>query len=75
MFHVLDHANLVYTGELSQTTQYVIEHYGRKLDESIRCGIRIVYGDPLRGLNQSQESVAGTTVPVLPNPAQGGTLD
>lgn len=45
MFHVLDHAAVVYTGELSQTTQYVIEHYGQRLDEAIRSGIRIVCAD------------------------------
>jgi hypothetical protein len=43
MFQVLDHAAVVYTGELSQTTQYIIEHYGKKLDEAIRSGIKIGY--------------------------------
>ena len=43
MFQVLDHAAVVYTGELSQTTQYIIEHYGQKLDEAIRSGIKIAY--------------------------------
>ncbi len=43
MFQVLDHAAVVYTGELSQTTQYIIEHYGKKLDEAIRSGIKIAY--------------------------------
>lgn len=46
MFHVLDHADVVYTGELSQATQYVIDHYGNKLDGAIRSGIRISYADP-----------------------------
>ena len=32
MFYVLDHADVVYTGELSQATLYVVEHYGVKLD-------------------------------------------
>lgn len=45
MFQVLDHAAVVYTGELSQTTQYIIEHYGKKLDEAIRSGIKIAYLD------------------------------
>ena len=45
MFQVLDHAAVVYTGELSQTTQYIIEHYGKKLDEAIRSGIKIAYTD------------------------------
>ena len=43
MFQVLDHAAVVYTGELSQTTRYIIEHYGKKLDEAIRSGIKIAY--------------------------------
>lgn len=46
MFLVLDHADVVYTGELSQATQYVIEHYGNQLDEGIRSGVRILYADP-----------------------------
>jgi hypothetical protein len=45
MFQVLDHAAVVYSGELSQTTQYIIEHYGKKLDEAIRSGIKIAYTD------------------------------
>ncbi len=48
MFQVLDHAAVVYTGELSQTTQYIIEHYGQKLDEAIRSGIKIAYTDVSR---------------------------
>ena len=47
MFQVLDHADVVYTGELSQATQYVIDHYDHKLDGAIRSGIRIAYADPL----------------------------
>lgn len=48
MFHVIDHAAVVYTGELSQATQYVIEHYGDGLDAAIRAGIKITYSDSLR---------------------------
>lgn len=46
MFQVLDHDDVVYTGELSQATQYVIDHYGHKLDGAIRSGIRVAYADP-----------------------------
>ena len=48
MFQVLDHAAVVYTGELSQTTQYIIERYGKKLDDAIKSGIKIVYTDPIQ---------------------------
>jgi hypothetical protein len=41
MFKVLDHANVVFAGSLSQTTQYVIEHYGCRIDDAIRAGISI----------------------------------
>jgi hypothetical protein len=58
MFHVLDHEDIVYSGELSQVTQYVIEHSGRKLDEAIRSGIRILYTDALHSLKQTQRSVS-----------------
>jgi hypothetical protein len=58
MFHVLDHEDIVYSGELSQATQYVIEHSGRKLDEAIRSGIRILYTDALHSLKQTQRSVS-----------------
>lgn len=47
MFHVLDHADIVYSGDLSQATQYVIEHYCKKLDEAVRAGIKILYTDAL----------------------------
>jgi hypothetical protein len=50
MFHVLDHADIVYSGHLSDSTQYVIEHYGARLDEAIRSGIRIVYSDDVHSL-------------------------
>ncbi|MBI5900638.1 MAG: hypothetical protein HZB40_15575 [Rhodocyclales bacterium] len=50
MFHVLDHTDLVYSGDLSQATQYVLEHSGKRLDEAIRSGIRILYSDALHSL-------------------------
>lgn len=53
MFHVLDHAEVVYSGDLSQATQYVIDHSGKRLDEAIRSGIRILYSDALHGLAQA----------------------
>lgn len=59
MFHVFDHADVVYSGELSQATQYVIEHYGKKLDEAIRSGIKILYSDSLHSLNEVRQSVLG----------------
>jgi hypothetical protein len=51
MYHVLDHEVVVYTGELSQSTQYVIEHYGKKFDDVIRSGILILYSDPAHCLH------------------------
>ena len=45
MFHVLDHAYVAFSGDLSQATQYVIEHSGKRLDEAIGSGIRILYTD------------------------------
>jgi hypothetical protein len=50
MFHVLDHTDLVYSGDLSQATQYILEHSGKRLDEAIRSGIRILYSDALHSL-------------------------
>ena len=50
MFHVLDHADLVYSGDLSQATQYVLEHSGKRIDEAIRSGVRILYSDALHSL-------------------------
>ncbi len=46
MFQVLDHAHVVFTGGLSQATQYIIEHYGF-VDEAIRTGIRITLAYPV----------------------------
>jgi hypothetical protein len=50
MFHVLDHTELVYSGDLSQATRYILEHSGKRLDEAIRSGIRIHYSDALHAL-------------------------
>lgn len=36
MFNVVNNAIVVYTGELSQATQYIIEHFGTDLDDAIR---------------------------------------
>jgi hypothetical protein len=57
MFQVLDHAAVVFSGELSQTTQYILDHYGKKLDEAIRSGIKITYADVIRN-GDSQEARA-----------------
>lgn len=61
MFHVLeldhDHAKVVFSGQLSQATGYVMEHYGRQLDEAILSGIRILYTDALRGLEEVLQTV------------------
>ncbi len=59
MFHVLDHADVVYSGELSQTTQFVLEHYGKKLDDALRSGIKILYSDALHSLNEARQAVLG----------------
>ncbi len=64
MFQVLDHAAVVYTGELSQTTQYIIEHYGKKLDEAIRSGIKIGY---------AEQATAGRAASVFPDTSEGAT--
>ena len=46
MFHVPDHADVAYTGELSQTTQYVVDRDRNRLAGAIRSGIRIACSDP-----------------------------
>ncbi len=60
MFHVLDHSDVVYTGNLSQSTQYVIEHYDKRLDDAVQAGIRILYTDMLHSLNHAKEAVLGS---------------
>lgn len=75
MFQVLDHADVVYTGELSQTTQYVIEHYGNKLDDAIRSGIRIAYADARSLLNEFGETILGSVVPDFREPVEDWELD
>lgn len=60
MFHVLDHADVVYSGDhLSQSTQYVTEHYEIGLDEAGRAGIKIIYTDMLHSLSHAKEVVLG----------------
>lgn len=75
MFHVHDHADVVYTGELSQATQYVLERYGKKLDEAIRCGIRITYTDAHSGLNDAGQNTPGSDVPRFWEPIEEWQLD
>ena len=71
MFHVLDHADVVYSGDLSQATQYVIEHSGKRLDEAIHSGIRILYSDALHSLNQAR----GTVSPDYWDPLEDWLID
>lgn len=59
MFHVLDNSGVVYTGNLSESTQYVIDHYGQRLDEAVRSGIKILYTDMLHSLTHAKEIVCG----------------
>ena len=75
MFDVLDHADVVYTGELSQATQYVMEHYGKKLDEAIRAGIKIAYTDPLHGTSEAGPAAPDRKVPDFWKPFEDWTLD
>ncbi|MBI5108413.1 MAG: hypothetical protein HZA62_06660 [Rhodocyclales bacterium] len=58
MFHVLDHTDLVYSGDLSQATQYILDHSGKRLDEAIRSGIRILYSDALHSLTLGRHPAA-----------------
>ncbi len=53
MFHVLDHGKLVYSGELSHVTQYVLDHHGNTLCEAIRSGVRIVYSSAFHRMNET----------------------
>ena len=75
MFHVLDHADVVYTGELSHATRYGIEHYGGKLDEAIRSGIKIASPDSLHRLNQAAQTRFGSSIPDFWKPHEEWTLD
>lgn len=59
MFHVLDHSEVVYAGDLSQSTRYVIEHYQTSLDEAIRSGIKILYSDRLHSLSEVGQALSG----------------
>lgn len=75
MFHVLDHADVVFAGELSQTTQYVIDHYGNTLDGAIRSGIRIAYADPQCRLSEVGEACSGGTVRKFWRPVEEWEID
>lgn len=75
MFHVLDHADVVYTGELSQTTQYVLEHYGTKLDDAIRSGIRIAYADSRSSSHKVGETIPGSAATDCRKPDEDWEID
>lgn len=62
MFHVLDHAAVVFSGELSQATRYVIDHYGQQLDEAIRSGIKIAYTESLTRLDGAAQAMRACVV-------------
>ena len=54
MFHVLDHADIVFSGNLSDATRYVIEHSsGKRLDEAIGSGVCILYSDAMHSLSEA----------------------
>jgi len=75
MFHVLDDAEVVYTGELSQTTQYVMDHHGDTLDGAIRSGIRISCADPRLRLNEAGESIHDSAAPDFWRPVEDWEID
>jgi hypothetical protein len=75
MFHVLDNSGVVYTGDLSESTQYVIEHYGQRLDEAVRSGIKILYTDMLHSLTHAKEIVRGSANPELWHPIDDWRVD
>jgi hypothetical protein len=75
MFHVLDHANVVYTGDLSQSTQYVIDHYGKKLDEAIHAGIKLLYSDALHSLPHAEAAVTGKSPADIWRPIEDWKID
>jgi hypothetical protein len=75
MFHVLDQSGVVYTGNLSQSTQYVAENYGNRLDEVVRSGIRILYTDMLHSLAHAREVVLGSNSPDLWRPLKDWQVD
>ena len=75
MFQVLDHGEVVFTGGLSQTTQYVIDHYGNTLDGAIRSGVRISYVDPHFGSHEVGETIPGRTVRDFWGPIEDWEID
>lgn len=58
MFHVLDHAEVVYSGDLSQATHFIIERLGKSLDEAIRSGVRILFSDESGRRSEAQASTS-----------------
>jgi hypothetical protein len=53
----------------------VIEHYGNKLDDAIRSGIRIAYADARSLLNEFGETILGSVVPDFREPGEDWELD
>ncbi len=75
MFHVLDHANEVFSGELSQATQYIIDHYGNTLDGAIRSGVRIAYAEQQLRLSEVGEAGSGPAVRKFWRPVEEWEID
>jgi len=75
MFHVLDHADVAFSGNLSQATQYVIEHSGKTLDDAILSGIRILYTDALHGLDEVRQAVLDSRLHEFWEPIEEWEID
>lgn len=75
MFHVPDHADVVHTRKLSQTTRYVIEHYGNTLDGAIRSDIRIACAEPHLQWGEAAETSRGATPGNLWQPVEDWEID
>jgi hypothetical protein len=75
MFHVLDHADVAFSGNLSQATQYVIEHSGKTLDDAIMSGIRILYTDAFHGLDEVRQAVLDSRLHEFWEPVEEREID
>ena len=62
-------------GRFEGVDERVIEHYGIKLDEAIRSGIKIAYTDSLHSKNQAAQTTFGSSVPDFWKPHEEWTLD
>lgn len=75
MLNVIDHADVDCADDFSQPSRYVIQHYGKKLDEAIRSDSALDGVGSHQGLHLALQAVSDQQVPDFWKPVEEWELD